>query len=221
MTLNFEFDPEKLARIRAERGLHLPSEKDKAPRPISAMPTAAPLPRKRGRPRKIVAPVEEQEELQSDPTIGIEPAPLMRVDEKLLAFRLKGAMTGATGLGGAFVKSYLAMTEEEAEAIAEPLASYLIRRAPDSESIKEFVENYDLLAIVMGTGAYAGRVYHDRKVEVEEQRAERQRNIRSAANTASANTPEEPPFASTGQETPASDTLRDFPGPVLGSYGQP
>jgi hypothetical protein len=218
MTLNFNIDPGKLAEVRASRGLKLPSESNGQPTP------AAPrIPEKRrpGRPRKIIAAAPEQEELQSDPKFGFDAAPLISVDEKLFARRLEGFFTGVTGIGGIFVKDYLAMTPEEAEAIAEPLASYLIRRAPDSETVKQFVENYDLLAIITGTAAYSGRVYQDRRREVEEQRAERARAIRSPSNAASFGTPEEPTPFGPEQENPVNHPINTEPGPVVRISGQP
>ena len=212
MPPTFNIDPEKLAAIRAQRGLKLPNETD--------TPEETPK-RRRGRPRKIVAPAPEPEMMQSEPEMGFEPAPLINVDEKLFAQRLQGFFTGVTGLGGAFVKPYLLMTDEEAEAIAIPLSSYLLRRAPDSEAIREFVNNYDLLAIATGTGAYMGRIYKTRKQEVEAQRIERARNVRSPSSAASRNTTEEPSEFNAGSEDEVVSPIRTEPGPFVRVDGQP
>jgi hypothetical protein len=206
MTLNFNVDPDKLEQIRAELGLKLPSETGETPQP-----------KKRGRPRKIVGPAPVSEE----PTVGFEPAPLISIDEKLFAKRLEGFFTGITGIGGVFIKPYLVMTQEEAEAIAEPLASYLLRRAPDSETVRQFVENYDLLAILTGTAAYTGRVYQDRKHEVEAEREARAKAVRSAINAASNNTSEEPTPFNSRSETTASIPINLEPGPIVRISGQP
>jgi hypothetical protein len=218
MTLNFNIDPDKLAEVRASRGLKLPSESDGGP---TSTPPRIPEKRRPGRPRKIVGPAIPETELQSESKLGFDAAPLISVDEKLFARRLEGFFTGVTGIGGVFIKDYLAMTPEEAEAIAEPLASYLIRRAPDSETVKQFVENYDLLAIVTGTAAYTGRVYQDRRREVEEQREARARAIRSPSNAASLNTTEEPVPFSPEQENPVNHPINTEPGPIVRISGQP
>lgn len=211
--INFEIDPEKLASVRAARGLNLPENNESTVKPK----------RPRGRPRKIVAAAPPPEELQAteDTSIGFEPASLITVDEKKLAERLAGALEGVTGIGGAFVKPYMKMTEEEARDIAEPLASYLLRRAPDSETVREFVNNYDLLAVITGTAAYTGRVYQTRKSEVEAQRIERQRAARSAVNVAGANTPEEPSEFGNGPEIPNVSPIRNESGPDVRIDGQP
>lgn len=196
--ISFDIDPAKLAEVRARQG----SSTVTAP-----VETAAPK-RGRGRPRKVVAPAPEPEEMQAtESQLGFEPAPFISVDEKKLAQRLQGFFTGTTGIAGAFIVDYLRMTDEEAEAIAEPLASYLLRRAPDSESIQQFVENYDLLAIITGTTAYAGRVYRDRKEDVENERLRRRASVVSGTNAASANVAEEPTESGTEPENPIASPL--------------
>jgi hypothetical protein len=63
------------------------------------------------------------------------------------------------------------MSEEEARAISEPLSSYLVRNADVLPVARQILENYDLLAITIGVGAYVSRVYHDRSEEVQANRA--------------------------------------------------
>ena len=98
-----------------------------------------------------------------------QPAPLTKRDEREVAKRLVNILTGATGMAGV-VKPYLEMTDDEAQAIAEPLASYLVRNEATQTVAREILENYDLLAMTMGVGAYSVRVYGDRKREVSESR---------------------------------------------------
>lgn len=215
----FEFSDEDLARVRAKIGT-APSK------PVSpiADTISGSLPRKRGRRRTAgqnPEPINQQPELASDQTLGFQPAPLISVDERLFAQRLQGFMEGTTGIAGAFVKPYLAMTQDEAQAIAEPLASYLIKRAPDSEMIREFVENYDLLAIITGVGAYTARVYHDRKDDVEQQRIERAQSVRSATNVASRNVYEEPSQSNGQQEISPRYPVNDFNASVPGTVPEP
>lgn len=217
MTLNFEFDPEKLEEIRANRGLNLP--------PAGATKTAPRIPRKRGRPRKnpIPEPINQSEELQSDEIANpFESVPLIKTDEKQFAKRLANLLTGTTGLAAVSTgKTYMEMTDEEAADIAEPLASYLIRRAPDSETIREFVENYDLIAFVSGTASYAGRVYRDRRNEVEAQRVSRVQSDRSATGRASVETRESPSDAGGGSNEAINSEINLAPSPIIGFSGQP
>ena len=99
----------------------------------------------------------------------IKPAPLTKRQEREVAERLANILQGATGMGG-MVKPYIPMTDDEAKAIAEPLASYLIRNEPTNGVAREILENYDILAMVMGTASYGVRVYNDRRTELEQSR---------------------------------------------------
>ena len=160
MLPSFSFTPEEIANIKAsvgaidvEPGQEIINEE----RPK----------RKPGRPRKNPLP-------ESEPTstgIDLKPVnvPLTRREEKEVASRLANILGGLTGMGGV-VKPYIPMTDEEAQAIAEPLASYLIRNEPTSGVAREILENYDIVAMMLGVGAYGVRVYSDRKHELESKR---------------------------------------------------
>jgi hypothetical protein len=159
--------------LKAELGFSKPSEEEES---SSEAPQSTPqptpiLPRKRGRKKKVVPTVEEPVEERD----LFPPAPLTRRDEKDVAKRLQQILLGVTGIGGV-LKPYIPMTEEEAKAIADPLASFLIRNEPTNAIAKEIVENYDVLAILTGTGAYVTRVWHDRKKELEERQPPRRVN---------------------------------------------
>lgn len=110
----------------------------------------------------------------SKPTVvsdtPLPPAPLGKRDEREVKVRIQNIMLGATGILGN-AKEYLAMTDDEAEAIAEPLASYLVRNADTIPVARQVLENYDLAAITIGVGAYVVRVYHDRVIESSENRS--------------------------------------------------
>lgn len=99
------------------------------------------------------------------PKVEFKPAPLTKREEREVAKRLADMLTGGTGMAS-IVRPYLAMTDEEAEAIATPLASYLVRNEPTSGVAREILENYDLLAMTLGVGAYGVRIYHDRREEL-------------------------------------------------------
>lgn len=103
------------------------------------------------------------------PTLELKPAPLTKREEREVESRLVNILTGATGMAS-IAKPYFQMTDEEAAAIAAPLASYLIRNESTNGIAREILENYDLLAMTLGVGAYSVRVYGDRKHEVESRR---------------------------------------------------
>jgi hypothetical protein len=74
-----------------------------------------------------------------------------------LSVRGQQILIGTTGLG-AIWRPHILMTEEEARAICDPLASYLVRQAEYSEVIAEFIDRWDLFAVVIATLAYLVRV---------------------------------------------------------------
>lgn len=162
----FVFDPDEIAAIKASLGTTDVDESQDTP--ISEI-----RPKRRGRPpgsknKAYSAPTEVDPD---NVIVGKLPAaPLTKREEREVASRLVNILTGATGMAG-MVKPYLPMTEDEAKAIAEPLASYLVRNEPTSGIAREILENYDLVALTLGVGAYSVRVYSDRKHEVAEQRS--------------------------------------------------
>lgn len=159
---SFSFSPEEIANIKASVGAIDVDEAQDTPVPET------PPKRKPGRPRKN-APVIEIEEPKQDLTDSLPPAKLTKREEREVAERLANILTGATGMAGV-VKPYIPMTDEEAKAIAEPLASYLIRNESTSGVAREILENYDIVAMMLGVGSYGVRVYNDRKQEVRDSR---------------------------------------------------
>ena len=155
---SFSFSPEEIASIKASVGAVDVDETQDTP-----LPEIAPK-RRPGRPRKN--PIIEVEEPKSESlTERLPAAPLTKREERDVAVRLANILTGATGMAGV-VKPYIPMTDEEATAIAEPLASYLIRNESTSGIAREILENYDIVAMVLGVGSYGVRVYSDRKQEL-------------------------------------------------------
>lgn len=165
------FSPDDLAKIRAELGV------EETPTPETVIESDGPVPlvappvrRKRGRPRKTPLPTPTDTEAATNVQKQFTPpAPLTKRDEKQVSERLANILTGGTGVLS-MAKPYLAMTEDEAKAIADPLSSYLVRNAETQAIAKQVLENYDLLAIVLGVMAYVVRVYHDRNEEIGQQR---------------------------------------------------
>lgn len=171
-----DLSPEELANLRANLGL--------SDGPAEDTPQVFPQPkRRRGRPRKhpisktgTTVPGLTDEMLESEgtfkPPIADTPAKLTKREEREVAERLQKILTGATGIG-ASIKPYLAMTDQEASDIAQPLASYLIRNADTLPVANQILENYDLAAILFATLAYVVRVYSDRRAEIESSRPAR------------------------------------------------
>lgn len=177
MLPSFSFTPEEIANIKAsvgaidvEPGQEIINEE----RPK----------RKPGRPRKNSLPDPEP----TSTGIDLKPVnvPLTRREEKEVASRLANILGGLTGMGGV-VKPYIPMTDEEAQAIAEPLASYLIRNEPTSGVAREILENYDIVAMMLGVGAYGVRVYSDRKHELESKRPANTEAIQRVSEIAESN----------------------------------
>lgn len=156
----FTFTEEEIANIKASVGA---IDVDEAqPSPISEVRPR----RKPGRPRKVPLVEVEQPTLLTD---KLPSAPLTKREEREVAVRLSNILTGSTGMLGV-VKPYLPMTDEEATSIAEPLASYLIRNEATSGVAREILENYDIVAMMLGVGSYGVRIYSDRKQELREAR---------------------------------------------------
>lgn len=158
---SFTFSEEEIANIKASLGVTDVDESQDTP--VSEVRPR----RKPGRPRKDS--YVEPEPISIGPELKSPAIPLTKREEKEVAARLANILAGATGMG-AFVKPYIPMTDEEAQAIAEPLASYLIRNEATSGVAREILENYDLVAMTLGVGSYAVRVYSDRKHELEAER---------------------------------------------------
>lgn len=101
--------------------------------------------------------------LVEDPPII--PAKLTKRNEREVNERLQAMMMGGTGILGN-IRPYMEMTEDEAKAICEPLASYLVRNADVIPVANQILENYDLAAITIGVASYVARVYSNRRDEI-------------------------------------------------------
>lgn len=166
-TPTFNFDNIDLASVKEALGAIDVDLSQEQPVPVER-------PRRRqGRPpgsrNRATIEREEAELPGSGFNLKLDPAPLGKREEKEVAKRIVNILTGATGMASV-AKPYLLMTDEEAEAIAEPLASYLVRNESTQGVAREILENYDLLAMTLGMGAYSVRIYKDRKNEVATQR---------------------------------------------------
>ena len=163
---NFTFSDADIEALKAAAGAVNVDE-------LQDTPVSEERPKRRGRPigskNKAYTTEQEDEVPSTGFRVEVPAKPLTKREEKDVATRLQSILTGATGMAG-MVKPYLPMTEEEAEAIAVPLASYLVRNEATNGVAREILENYDLLAMAMGMGAYTVRVYKDRKDEVATER---------------------------------------------------
>ena len=170
-----QFTSEDLDKIREKLGVtEVPSDDVT---PVIEQPPQ-PIKRRRGRPRKypisqtgttVKGLTDETLEAETKATASLPPAKLTKRSEREVSERFTNIFTGATGVA-ATVKPYLQMTDEEAKAIAEPLSSYLIRNEETIAIAQSVLENYDLLAIIIGIMAYTVRVYNDRLNEISEQK---------------------------------------------------
>lgn len=113
--------------------------------------------------------------------------PLSTRDQKEVAKRLAGMLEGVTGVASV-AKPYFQMTPEEAEAIAIPLSTYLIRQEATSGVAKQILEEYDVAAFAIALAAYVVRVYLDFSKEREVVKAEKKEKdkIVSVADAADA-----------------------------------
>lgn len=103
-------------------------------------------------------------------------------DQKEVAERLAGILKAGTGVASV-VRPYFLMTDDEADAIAIPLSTYLIRTEATSKTANQILEEYDLAAFALALMAYVVRVYLDfarERKELKEQRAEQPRNVTSS-----------------------------------------
>lgn len=107
----------------------------------------------------------DPEKTESLPTLNNPP--LTTRDQKEVAKRLAGILEGVTGVASV-AKPYLAMTPDEAEAIATPLSTYLIRQEATSGVAKQILEEYDMAAFAIAMAAYVVRVYLDFRAEREQ-----------------------------------------------------
>lgn len=184
----FTFTDEEIEAIKA--GMGAVNVAEDAPKPV-----AEERPKRRGRQvgskNKATIAREQSTLLGQDPSLVLAPAPLTKREEREVATRLGNILMGATGMGG-MVKPYIPMTEEEAKAIAEPLASYLIRNEPTNGIAREILENYDILAMTLGVGAYGVRVYRDRREELAAERPANTTATQRVSNLPPSNNGREP-----------------------------
>lgn len=81
-------------------------------------------------------------------------------------------------------RPYFQMTPTEAQDIADPAASWAVRQAEHSEAVEAFIDNFDIVAVIMGCTKYIVRVIKDDR-EYRSEQADRehvepsQRNLRT------------------------------------------
>lgn len=128
-----------------------------------------PAPRRRGRPpgsknRPKPSDFAPTGPNVSEPLPTLANPPLTTRDQKEVAKRLAGILEGVTGVASV-AKPYFQMTPDEAESIATPLSTYLIRTEATSGVAKQILEEYDIAAFVIALAAYVVRVYMDMRAE--------------------------------------------------------
>lgn len=173
-------DDDRLAQIRAQ--FQTIVSEDDFPTDFPEVDEQAAPKRKRGRPpgSKNKPKPADYAPIRSDdselPTLATPP--LSTRDQREVAKRLAGILTGVTGVASV-VKPYMQMTDEEAEAIATPLSTYLIRQETTSGVAKQILEEYDVAAFAIALAAYVVRVFLDYKAERDQlaERAEQPINV--------------------------------------------
>ena len=128
-----------------------------------------PAPRRRGRPPGSKNRPKPSDFSPTGPSVReslptLASPPLTTRDQKEVAKRLAGILEGVTGVASV-AKPYFQMTPDEAEAIATPLSTYLIRTESTSGIAKQVLEEYDIAAFVIALAAYVVRVYMDMRAE--------------------------------------------------------
>lgn len=58
-------------------------------------------------------------------------------------------------------RPYFQITPQEAQDIADPAASWAVRQAEHSEAVEAFIDNFDIVAVIMGCTKYIVRVIKD------------------------------------------------------------
>jgi len=170
---------DEIDRIKAELGVTAPSFGDQIiteeSESIDKSSPSQPIKRGRGRPRKYLRDIEGRPiKTQSSPSKSSEEPlgtlaspPLTGRDQKEIANRLKGILMGITSLPAVGINSAIQMTEKEAENIATPLTTYLMRTEATSQMARRVLNEYDLAAFVIATLAYMVRVVKEVRSERE------------------------------------------------------
>lgn len=173
-----DISTDQMDRIKAELGLMEAEAEINSAEVITDGQTGEsepiPIKRRRGRPRKYLRdqfnrpikdkPIEGSEE---EPTVPLPAAPLTTRDAKEVAIRFKGILIGATQLGAVLDPAIL-MTDQEAENISKPLASYMLRTEATSKMAQRVLNEYDVVAFVLAIAAYMVRVVKDMRSEREQ-----------------------------------------------------
>lgn len=166
-----DMDDEEKARIREEfLGLGVTTE-DIGTTPQSEQPVK----RGRGRPKGArnkrpsttsFQPIRLDETNDGEETTfpTLKTPPLTTRDQKEISLRFEGILLSATGIA-ALANPILQMTDKEAQAIAIPLSTYLLRQETTSKAAKQVLEEYDLVAFGLALAAYVVRVFRDFQVE--------------------------------------------------------
>ena len=173
-----------------------PDTSDTEPPPESAAP------KRRGRPKgsrnasKVPLPDDSP----------IHSALRSRTD-KQLSERAQMILIGTSKIPALFI-SPAEMQPQEAQAIADPLVSY-VKDHVDDKNIEAFVEKWDLAAIAIATIAYGTRVYK----ETNEQRSQRLPSVLRPGVGVNPPLPVQPEPQRSESASPAN-----APGPILPSY---
>jgi len=116
---------------------------------------------------------------------------------KELSGRSQQILTTVTGIPAVMLnRDHVKMSDEEARNICDPLSQYLMRQV-GNEKIENFVERWDIIAVIVGVVAYLTRVIRDER-DSRNQRLPQQSRPRVVEATAT------PGVGVQGQQAPGS-----------------
>lgn len=139
-----------------------------------------------------------------------------------LAAKSAALMMGATGLFAVW-RPHFAMTQLEADAIADPLAAWGAKHFEEVEEVRKVVEHWDLVMVTIGIATYLIRVWKD-DVQYRIEQQERRNSRGATGPRREANQPGTGDASATiptvGQPYAPYGTTRNIPDGGYGDSGQ-
>lgn len=133
---------------------------------------------------------------------------------KDVSLRTQQVLKGASSIPAIWRPAFQ-MHDIEATNIADPLASYATRQAELSPIVAKLIDDFDLVAAIIGIGAYAVRVYKENGEWIEQHANDQQRRSSGTRQVAVGNSRESIPQSQSAQRSePTSTNGNDRTQPV-------